>query len=186
VELPEVEYARSGDLSIAYQVVGDGPVDLVYVPLLLSPVFSWYVPQIGEFFRQLASFSRLILFDKRGTGASDRPRTPPTLELQMDDVRAVLDAVGSEQAALLGAGHGGQMAALFAATYPERTVALVLYSAWARLPGTAEEHREMVRGTRERLGSARSHGGVVAQAGSITFRRSCVQARDHARLARDR
>jgi len=152
VELPEVEYARSGDLSIAYQVVGDGPVDLVYVPLLLSPVFSWYVPQISEFFRQLASFSRLILFDKRGTGASDRPRTPPTLELQMDDVRAVLDAVGSEQAALLGAGHGGQMAALFAATYPERTVALVLYSTFARLPGTAEEHRQIVRGTREHWG----------------------------------
>ncbi len=152
VELPEVEYARSGDLSIAYQVLGDGPVDLVYVPLLLSPVFSWFVPQIAEFFRQLASFSRLILFDKRGTGASDRPRTPPTLELQMDDVRAVLDAVGSEQAALLGAGHGGQMAALFAATYPERTVALVLYSTFARLPGTADEHRQMVRGTREHWG----------------------------------
>ena len=114
MEPPEVEYARSADLSIAYQVVGDGPVDLVFVPFLLSPVFSWYVPQIAEFFRQLASFSRLILFDKRGTGASDRPRTLPTLELQMDDVRAVLDAVGSEQAALLGAGHGGQMAALFA------------------------------------------------------------------------
>jgi class 3 adenylate cyclase len=156
VELPEVEYARSGDLSIAYQVVGDGPVDLVYVPLLLSPVFSWYVPQISEFFRQLASFSRLILFDKRGTGASDRPRTPPTLELQMDDVRAVLDAVGSEQAALLGAGHGGQMAALFAATYPERTVALVLYNTFARLPGTAEEHRQIVRGTREHWGRRES------------------------------
>ncbi len=152
VEPPEVEYARSADLSIAYQVVGDGPVDLVYVPFLLSPVFSWYVPQIAAFFRRLASFSRLILFDKRGTGASDRPRTLPTLELQMDDVRAVLDAVGSEQAALLGAGHGGQMAALFAATYPERTLALVLYSAWARLPGTAEEHRQIVRGTRERWG----------------------------------
>jgi class 3 adenylate cyclase len=110
------------------------------------------VPPIAEFFRQLASFSRLILFDKRGTGASDRPRTLPTLELQMDDVRAVLDAVGSEQAALLGAGHGGQMAALFAATYPERTVALVLYSTFARLPGTAEEHRQIVRGTREHWG----------------------------------
>ncbi len=152
MELPEVEYARSADLSIAYQVVGGGPVDLVFVPFLLSPVFSWYVPQIAEFFRRLASFSRLILFDKRGTGASDRPRTLPTLELQMDDVRAVLDAVGSEQAALLGAGHGGQMAALFAATYPERTLALVLYSAWSRLPGTAEEHRQMVRGTREQWG----------------------------------
>src|SRR5437867_2444914 len=99
MEVPEVRYARSGELSIAYQVVGDGPVDLVLVPFLLSPIFSWYVPQIADFFGRLASFSRLIVFDKRGTGASDRPRSLPTLEAQMDDVRAVLDAVGSEQAA---------------------------------------------------------------------------------------
>ena len=150
--LPEVDYARSGELSIAYQVVGDGPVDLVFVSFLLSPVFSWYVPPIADFFARLASFSRLILFDKRGTGASDRPRTLPTLETQMDDVRAVLDAVGSDKAALFGVGHGGQMAALFAATYPERTVSLVLYNAFARLPGTAEDHREMQRGTREHFG----------------------------------
>src|SRR5437867_4433370 len=126
---------------IAYQVVGDGPIDLAFVPFAISTVFTWQHPLFATFYKRLASFSRLILFDKRGTGASDRPRTPPTLEAQMDDVRAVLDAVGSEQAALFGAGHGGQMAALFAATYPERTVALVLYSTFARLPGTADEHR---------------------------------------------
>ena len=149
---PEVKYARSGDLWIAYQVVGDGPRDLVFVPFLLSPVFSWLVPEMTEFFQRLASFSRLILFDKRGTGASDRPRTLPTLEVQMDDVRAVLDEVGSDEAVLFGTGAGGQMAALFAATYPERTSGLVLYNTWGRLPGTAEEHRWIVRGTRETHG----------------------------------
>jgi class 3 adenylate cyclase len=157
VDLPEVRYARSADLSIAYQVVGDGPRDLVYVPFLLSPVFSWLVPELAEFFMRLASFSRLIVFDKRGTGASDRPRTLPTLEVQMDDVRAVLDDVGSEEAALFGVGAGGQMAALFAATYPERTTALVLYNTWGRLPGTADEHRRMVRLTRDHWGRRESH-----------------------------
>lgn len=102
VEPRVVEYARSGDLSIAYQVMGDGPVDLVFVPFLISAVFSSEYEPFSTFYERLASFSRLILFDKRGTGASDRPRTPPTLEAQMDDVRAVLDAVGSEQTALFG------------------------------------------------------------------------------------
>ena len=133
---PDVEYARSGELSIAYQVLGDGPIDLVFVPFSLSAIFSSPHPPFSTFYERLASFSRLILFDKRGIGASDRPRTPPTLEAQMDDVRAVLDAVGSEQAALFGTGHGGQMCALFAATYPERTSALVLYVPW---PGRMEE-----------------------------------------------
>jgi class 3 adenylate cyclase len=153
VEIPDVEYARSGDLSIAYQVMGEGPDDLVFVPFFLSTVFARYVPLIAGFFERLAAFSRLILFDKRGTGASDRPRTAPTLESQMDDVRAVLDAVGSERAALFGSGHGGQMCALFAATYPERASALILYNTWARLPGSAEEHRELVRRARENFGS---------------------------------
>ncbi|HET9323322.1 MAG TPA: adenylate/guanylate cyclase domain-containing protein [Gaiellaceae bacterium] len=152
MEIADVRYTRSGDLSIAYQVLGHGPVDLVFVPFFLSTVFARYVPLVADFFDRLAVFSRLILFDKRGTGASDRPRTPPTLESQMDDVRAVLDAVGSERAALFGAGHGGQMCALFAATYPDRTSALILYNTWARLPGTPEEHLELVRTTRERFG----------------------------------
>jgi class 3 adenylate cyclase len=159
VEWPEVKYARSGDLSIAYQVVGEGRGDLVFVPFLLSPVFSWLVPEMAEFFGRLASFSRLIVFDKRGTGASDRPRVLPTLEVQMDDVRAVLDDLGSEEVALFGAGVGGQLAALFAASYPERTTALVLYNTWARLPGTAEEHRRMVRVTRDNWGRRESMEG---------------------------
>jgi pimeloyl-ACP methyl ester carboxylesterase len=149
VEAPDVRYARSGGLSIAYQVVGDGPIDLVFVPFLISTVFTWQHPLFVTFYKRLASFSRLILLDNRGTGASDRPRTPPTLEAQMDDVRAVLDEVGSEQAALFGGAHGGQMCALFAATYPERTSALVLYNAWSRLPGTDEEHRRMIRRFRD-------------------------------------
>src|SRR5215467_14077553 len=108
---------------------------------MISPVFSWIHPVFATFYERLSSFSRLILFDKRGIGASDRPRTPPTLESQMEDVRVVLDAVGSEQAALFGSGHGGQMCALFAATYPERTTALILYGTHQRAPGTGEEHR---------------------------------------------
>jgi class 3 adenylate cyclase len=124
--VPDVRYARSGDVSIAYQVVGDGPLDLVFVPFFGNIRWAWENPRFARVFERLASFSRLILFDKRGTGLSDRPRTL-TLESQMDDVRAVLDAVGSESAALLGAVQGSQLCALFAATYPERTRALILY-----------------------------------------------------------
>jgi class 3 adenylate cyclase len=152
VEPPDVQYARSGDLSIAYQAVGEGPIDLVFVPFIISSVFSWIDPLFASFYERLASFSRLILLDKRGIGASDRPRTPPTLETQMDDVRAVLDAVGSEQAALFGAGHGGLMCFLFAATYPERTSALVVYEPFARLPGTTEEHQRNIRRIRNEWG----------------------------------
>jgi class 3 adenylate cyclase len=163
VEPPVVEYARSGDVSIAYEVIGDGPTDLVFVPLLISTIFSRPHEPFASFYEGLASFSRLILFDKRGIGASDRPRTPPTLEAQMDDVRAVLDAVGSEQAALFGAGHGGLMCALFAATYPERTSALVLYNAWPRFPGTPEEHRRLIRREREEMGRAETIERMVRE-----------------------
>jgi class 3 adenylate cyclase len=152
VEPPEVCYARSGDLSIAYQVVGAGPIDLVFVPFLISSVFSWIHPLFASFYGQLASFSRLILLDKRGIGASDRPRMPPTLEAQMDDLRAVLDAVGSERAALFGSGHGGLMCSLFAASYPERTSALILYDPFARVPGTTEDHRRALRHLRNEWG----------------------------------
>ena len=123
----EIEYARSGDVAIAYQVVGDGPIDLVFTPFFGNLHHNWDNPHVVRFFERLASFSRLILFDKRGTGLSDRPRVL-TLETQMDDIRAVLDAVGSERAALLGGVQGSQLSALFAATYPERTTALVLYN----------------------------------------------------------
>jgi class 3 adenylate cyclase len=134
LETPDVRYTRSADLSIAYQVVGDGPVDIVFVPFLINLVWAWEHPIFDTFCRKLASFSRLILLDKRGTGLSDRPRDLPTLETRMDDIRAVMDDAGSERAVLLGAGTpGGQICALFAATYPERVVALVLQNTWPRL-----------------------------------------------------
>jgi class 3 adenylate cyclase len=130
---PETRYARSGDVSIAYQVLGDGPFDVVYVPPLVSNVeLGWEVPNTRAFLDGLASFSRLIHFDKRGTGMSDRVVGAPTLETRMDDVRAVMDDAGSERAALVGWSEGVAMSALFAATYPERAWALVLYGGWAR------------------------------------------------------
>src|ERR687891_599639 len=134
LETPDVHYARSGDVSIAYQVVGEGPVDLLFVPFMVNLVWAWEQPIFVDFCRRAASFSRLILFDKRGTGLSDRPRELPTLEARMDDIRAVMDDAGSERAALLGAGSpGGQVCAVFAATYPERVVALVLHNTWPRM-----------------------------------------------------
>jgi class 3 adenylate cyclase/pimeloyl-ACP methyl ester carboxylesterase len=125
---PETRYAKSGDVSIAYQVLGDGPFDLVFAPGSVSNLeFGWEEPTLERFYQRLASFCRLIIFDKRGTGVSDRVSGVPDLETRMDDVRAIMDAVGSERAAVLGYSEGAAMAALFAATYPERTPALVLY-----------------------------------------------------------
>ncbi len=131
---PETRYARSGDVYIAYQVVGNGPLDLVLIPPFVSHLeVYWEEPSLVRFLERLASFSRLILFDKRGTGLSDRvaEHALPDLTDRMDDVRAILDAVGSKRAALLGPSEGGPMAALFAATYPERTSALILYGTFA-------------------------------------------------------
>jgi pimeloyl-ACP methyl ester carboxylesterase len=132
---PETLYARSGDVHIAYQVVGDGPIDLVFVPGWVSNVeVMWEEPRLARFFQRLASFSRLILFDKRGTGLSDPvPEDQlPTLEQRMDDVRAVMDAAGSGRAAVFGFSEGGNMSVLFAATYPERTIALVTFGIFAK------------------------------------------------------
>ncbi len=131
---PETRYARSGDVSIAYQVTGEGSFDLVHVPPFTSHVeLAWNVPDTAAFIRRLGSFSRTIRFDKRGTGMSDRVSGTPTLETRMDDVRAVMDAVGSERAALLGFSEGGPMSILFAATYPERVWALVLFGSYPRV-----------------------------------------------------
>ena len=149
---PTTQYAKSGDYSIAYQVVGDASLDLVYVPGFVSHVESaWDDPDYARFLERLASFSRLIVFDKRGTGLSDRVpvKLLPMLEERMDDVRAVMDAVGSERAALLGVSEGGPMSMLFATTYPERVSALVLYGTYAKRvrdddypwAPTLEEHR---------------------------------------------
>ena len=133
--LPETQYARSGEVNIAYQVVGDAPLDLVFVMGWVSHMeYFWREPSFAKFLMRLASFSRLILFDKRGTGLSDRVpiHELPTLEQRMDDVRAVMEAVGSEKAALVGVSEGGPMCSLFAATYPEKTLALVMIGTYAK------------------------------------------------------
>ena len=130
---PVTRYADSGGVSIAYQVVGEGPFDLVYVPGWVSNVeYGWEEPSLARFYRRLASFSRLILFDKRGTGLSDRVTQYPTLDQRMDDVRAVMDAAGSERAAVFGHSEGGSLAVLFAATHPERVRALVTVGIFAK------------------------------------------------------
>ena len=129
----KTQYTKSGDLHIAYQVSGAGGLDLVMVPGFVSHLEDgWEHPWAANYFERLGTFSRLIRFDKRGTGLSDRIGGIPTLEQRMDDVRAVMDAAGSERAALLGVSEGGPMSLLFAATYPERTSALVLYGSYAR------------------------------------------------------
>lgn len=121
------KYARNGDVNIAYQVVGDGPIDLVLTFGWVSHLaYVWELPAIARFLDRLASFSRLILYDKRGCGMSDRVHPLPPLEMRMDDLRAVLDAVGSKKAALMGISEGGVMSALFAASYPERTLGMII------------------------------------------------------------
>ena len=157
---PTTRYVRSGEAHIAYQVVGNGPFDLIWVPGWISNVeISWEVPEYARFLTRLASFSRLILFDKRGTGLSDSVSVDrlPDLEQRMDDVRAVLDAVGSRNAAVLGASEGGNLSILFSATYPERVRALVLVGSyarriwsadypWAPTPEEREEHIAKLEG----------------------------------------
>jgi pimeloyl-ACP methyl ester carboxylesterase/DNA-binding CsgD family transcriptional regulator len=129
---PRTRYARSGDLSIAYQVVGDGPVDLVLGPGFVSHLeYAWEEPAFARYLRRLAAFSRLILFDKRGTGLSDRTAGVAPLDERMDDVRAVMDAAASARAVLFGSSESGPLMALFAATYPARVAALILYGTFA-------------------------------------------------------
>ena len=130
---PETRYARSGDVSIAYQVFGDGPVRRRLRPAWdLHVELGWEVPSYRVLLEGIASFARLIFFDKRGTGMSDRVAGAPSLETRMDDLRAVMDAAGSERAAVIGWSEGVAMSPLFAATYPERAWALVLYGGCAR------------------------------------------------------
>jgi pimeloyl-ACP methyl ester carboxylesterase/class 3 adenylate cyclase len=162
VDRPETRYARSGEVNIAYQVVGDGPYDLVLVPGFISNVeYGWEEPRLASFYGRLASFSSLILFDKRGTGLSDRVTGVPTLETRMDDVRAILDAIGSRRAALIGYSEGASMSALFAATYPERTAALIMYGsflAWdwmaeGRFPTRHESAKRAIAEIEQRWGT---------------------------------
>jgi class 3 adenylate cyclase len=170
LDTPDIRYARSGDVAVAYQVVGDGPVDLLLVPFLINLVWAWEQPIFVDFCNRLASFSRLILLDKRGTGLSDRPRDRPTFETRMDDIRAVMDDAGSERAALLGAGSpGGQLCAVFAATYPERVVAQVLHNTWPRVVSApdfpagrpVEEWHRRVREARAHWGSREYQRGEL-------------------------
>ncbi|MEQ1826131.1 MAG: alpha/beta fold hydrolase [Pirellula sp.] len=134
-DVPEVRYARSGDVNIAYQVLGSGEIDMVFVMGWVSHLdWFWKEPSFARFLKRLSSVARLILFDKRGTGLSDRVEHDqlPTLEQRMEDVHAVMDAVGSEKAVLCGVSEGGPMCSLFAASYPHRTLALVMIGSYAR------------------------------------------------------
>jgi DNA-binding SARP family transcriptional activator/pimeloyl-ACP methyl ester carboxylesterase len=159
----EIRYARSGDVNIAYEVVGNGPIDVVFVMGWVSHLdYFWQEPSFARFLGRLASFSRLILFDKRGTGLSDRVAGVHTLEQRMDDVRAVMDAVGSQRAALVGCSEGGSMSILFAATYPERTSALVLLGCFPRRlwaqdypwGPTSEERQKLLDSRQQAWGNA--------------------------------
>jgi len=163
--VPETRYARAGDVHIAYQVVGNGPVDLVYVPPQLQQVeHLWAEPRIAAFFERLARFSRLILLDRRGTGLSDPISSTTTLEDQMEDVTAVLDAVGSERAALFAQSDGAAMAMLYAATHPDRTRALVLYAGMARVTGAPGYEWPGTRAEREqRISEIFAHWGEGAR-----------------------
>jgi len=132
-EIPTTHYVKSDDVHIAYQVFGEGPFDLLFVPGFVSNVeATWRSPDLSAFFRRLASFCRVILFDKRGTGMSDRGSQIFTLEQRMHDVQAILDEVGSKKASLFGVSEGGPMSLLYTATYPQRTSALVLYGSYAK------------------------------------------------------
>jgi len=136
---PVTRYAKSGDVHIAYQVFGNGSIDLVFAPGFISHIENyWDHPELARWLLRLGSLARVVIFDKRGTGLSDPVPEIPSLEQRMDDVRAVMDAVGIESAAQLGISEGGALAALFAATYPERCQRLVLYGTFARWPITAD------------------------------------------------
>jgi pimeloyl-ACP methyl ester carboxylesterase len=131
--MPVTRYTKSGDVHVAYQVFGSGSIDLVFVPGFVSNIENyWEHPELARWLLRLGSFARVIMFDKRGTGLSDPVSEAPSLDFRMDDVRAVIDAVEIERAALLGISEGGPLATLFAATYPQRCRGLVLYGSFAR------------------------------------------------------
>ena len=154
VEVPDVSYARSGDVSIAYQVVGEGPTDLVLLPFLSNLYTLWQAPKFAEFGYRLAEGRRLIVVNARGVGLSDRPRGF-TIESRMDDLRAVMDAVGSERPALLGIAEAAATCAVFAASNPDRVERLILYDPWSQSMLDEREREEALAGLpaqRERWG----------------------------------
>jgi class 3 adenylate cyclase len=174
---PETRYAKSGDVNIAYQVVGEGPIDLVWVPGFVSHLeVGWEEPSYRRFFERLASFSRVIIFDKRGTGLSDRVsvREIPTLEERMDDIRAVMDRVGSKRAAVFGISEGASLAALFAATYPERTSALIVNGSFVGFPGvkrSEEQLQQLLDGVEQNWGQGTDLALFASdRAGDVRFR----------------
>ena len=155
--MPVTRYAKSGGVHIAYQVFGSGPIDLVFIPGNVSHIENyWDLPDLARWLLRLTSFARVVMFDKRGTGLSDRVSELPSLDLRMDDARAVMDAVGIERAALLGVSEGGPMAALFAATYPQRCRGLVLYGTFASSFLTPEELEARLRYIDQVWGSGES------------------------------
>ena len=144
--VPVTRYAKSGEVHIAYQVFGDGAIDLVFVPGFISHIENyWEHPDLARWLLRLGTFARVIMFDKRGTGLSDPDSEMPSLDMRMDDVRAVMDAAASKSAALLGVSEGGGLAALFAATYPERCQRLVLYGTFARFPISDEVLKPLIK-----------------------------------------
>ena len=154
---PVTRYAKSGGVHIAYQVFGSGSIDLVFAPGFISHIENyWDYPELARWLLRLGSFARVVIFDKRGTGLSDPVPEIPSLEQRMDDVRAVMDAVGIESAAQLGISEGGALAALFAATYPERCQRLVLYGAFARWPITADALKPYLKYVDRDWGTGRS------------------------------
>jgi class 3 adenylate cyclase/pimeloyl-ACP methyl ester carboxylesterase len=175
--MPETRYAKSSDVHIAYQVIGEGPLDLVWVPGAAGNIEAvWDFPEYGHFVTRLGSFARVVVFDKRGTGLSDRTVGIAPLEERMDDVRAVMDAAGADRAALMGQSEGGPMSMLFAATYPERTQALVLYGSLARFPMAdwpADQFQQLLQQIESSFGTGGSLARVVAsRASDESFRRA--------------
>jgi pimeloyl-ACP methyl ester carboxylesterase len=169
-QTPRTQYARSGDAHIAYQVFGDGDLDLIFIPGFVSNIeHYWEMPQVPDLLERLASFARVVIFDKRGTGLSDPVAGPPPLEERMDDMQAVMDAAGVERAALYGISEGGPASVLFAATYPERTSALVLYGSTPRFRtdsdiswGATDEQIEVMLSETERTWGDGALMGVFA------------------------
>jgi class 3 adenylate cyclase len=180
----EVRFARSGDIDVAYRVVGKGPVDLVYVEGAYTHLeISWELPQYRRYCERLAEFTRLILFDKRGMGMSDRVPGATTLEERMDDIRAVMDAVGSERAAVMGESEGGPLSILFAAAHPERTVALILQGAevrerrdeeWPWGEGDDAELEEYIAALPENWGKGLGFKYLVPSVGDVQWGRDLL------------
>jgi class 3 adenylate cyclase/pimeloyl-ACP methyl ester carboxylesterase len=185
MDMPETSYAKSGDVHIAYQVIGNGAFDLVCVYGSANNVeTAWDFPEYAHFVTRLGSFARLIVFDKRGTGLSDRTVGIAPLEERMDDVRAVMDAAGSERAALFGVSEGGPMSMLFSATYPARTQALVLYGTFARPDRLADlstdEFQEHLKQVESGFGTgAALQRWVASRASDESFRRAWARFERH-------